>query len=205
MDLLTGIHRRHRPGRRDLRAPGYQVPFAEQVRRTAGVPTSAVALILDAGEAEEIVAAGRADAVVIGREMLRDPHRAHHAAEALAAGPRRPDQYGYALARRPARVCPPTGPPGRPGHPRCAPLPAPGILRLRLAEAAYAQYRADMTSFARRLARVEASLTPAPGILPLREWAGGPGPGNPTKGGAGPRRAGVPAPVIPNGPSSSVC
>ncbi|MEU4175781.1 NADH:flavin oxidoreductase/NADH oxidase [Streptomyces sp. NPDC026589] len=84
--------------------PGYQVPLAEQVRRTAGIPTSAVGLILDAGQAEEIVAAGRADAVMIGREMLRDPHWAHHAAEALAAGPRWPDQYGYALARRPAQV-----------------------------------------------------------------------------------------------------
>ncbi|MFD4238908.1 NADH:flavin oxidoreductase/NADH oxidase [Streptomyces sp. NPDC058542] len=84
--------------------PGYQVPFAEQARRTAGIPTSAVGLILDAAQAEEIVATGRADAVMIGREMLRDPHWAHHAAEALAAGPRWPDQYGYALARRPAKV-----------------------------------------------------------------------------------------------------
>ncbi|MFH9296513.1 NADH:flavin oxidoreductase/NADH oxidase [Streptomyces sp. NPDC017520] len=84
--------------------PGYQVPFADQVRRTTGVPTSAVGLILDADQAEEIVATGRADAVMIGREMLRDPHWAHHAAEALAAGPRWPEQYGYALARRPAKV-----------------------------------------------------------------------------------------------------
>ncbi|MEV1089922.1 NADH:flavin oxidoreductase/NADH oxidase [Streptomyces microflavus] len=80
--------------------PGYQVPFAEQVRRATGIPTSAVGLILEPAQAEEIVASGQADAVMLGRELLRDPHWAHHAAEALGAEPRWPDPYGYAVVRR---------------------------------------------------------------------------------------------------------
>ncbi|MFB8293857.1 NADH:flavin oxidoreductase/NADH oxidase [Streptomyces bacillaris] len=80
--------------------PGYQVPFAEQVRQATGTPTSAVGLILEPAQAEEIVASGQADAVMLGRQLLRDPHWAHHAAAALGAEPRWPDPYGYAVARR---------------------------------------------------------------------------------------------------------
>ena len=52
---------------------GFQVPFAEQVRREAGIPTMAVGLIVEAAQAEAIVAGGRADMVAIGRGALRDP------------------------------------------------------------------------------------------------------------------------------------
>jgi 2,4-dienoyl-CoA reductase-like NADH-dependent reductase (Old Yellow Enzyme family) len=55
-------------------APGYQVPFAEQVRASSGSPVSAVGLITGARQAEEIIASGKADAVMMAREMLRDPH-----------------------------------------------------------------------------------------------------------------------------------
>ena len=55
-------------------APGYQVPFAQQVRDEAKVPVSAVGLITLALQAEEIVSSGKADAVFMAREMLRDPH-----------------------------------------------------------------------------------------------------------------------------------
>ncbi len=55
-------------------APGYQVPFAERVRSEAGIATAAVGLITRPHHAEEIVASGRADLVLLGREMLRDPH-----------------------------------------------------------------------------------------------------------------------------------
>lgn len=55
-------------------APGYQVPFATQVRNEAGVEVSAVGLITQAQQAEEIVASGKADVVLMAREMLRDPH-----------------------------------------------------------------------------------------------------------------------------------
>lgn len=57
-----------------LAAPGYQVPLAAHVRRTAGVPVNAVGLISDGAQAEAILASGDADAVMAGREWLRDPH-----------------------------------------------------------------------------------------------------------------------------------
>ncbi|MDK1359415.1 NADH:flavin oxidoreductase/NADH oxidase [Arthrobacter sp. zg-Y1219] len=55
-------------------APGYQTGFAEHIRAAAGVPTAAVGLISTASEAEDILRAGRADAVLIARAALRDPH-----------------------------------------------------------------------------------------------------------------------------------
>ncbi len=63
--------------------PGYQVPFAEALRREAGIATAAVGLITAPAHADEIVRNGRADVVLLGREMLRDPHWALHAAQAL--------------------------------------------------------------------------------------------------------------------------
>ena len=56
--------------------PGYQVPFAETVRRQGKVPVNAVGLITEAAQAEKIVATGQADAVMMGREFMRDPHAA---------------------------------------------------------------------------------------------------------------------------------
>ena len=56
--------------------PGYQVPFAETVRREGAVLVNAVGLITEAEQAEAIVAEGRADAVMMGREFMRDPHAA---------------------------------------------------------------------------------------------------------------------------------
>jgi len=54
--------------------PGYQVPFAEAVRKEVGIPTIAVGLISTAELAEEILANGRADFVALGRELLRNPY-----------------------------------------------------------------------------------------------------------------------------------
>jgi 2,4-dienoyl-CoA reductase-like NADH-dependent reductase (Old Yellow Enzyme family) len=65
--------------------PGYQVPFAERVRREAGVATAAVGLIHSPDMAEEIVANGRADLVVLGRTLLHDPYWPLHAASVLKA------------------------------------------------------------------------------------------------------------------------
>jgi 2,4-dienoyl-CoA reductase-like NADH-dependent reductase (Old Yellow Enzyme family) len=62
------------PGVKVPAEPGYQVPFAERVRREAGVPSGAVGLITEAEQAEAIVADGRADLVLLGREFLRHPH-----------------------------------------------------------------------------------------------------------------------------------
>lgn len=63
--------------------PGYQVPFAERIRREAGIATGAVGLVLDAAQAERLVADGQADVVLLGRAMLRDPYFPQHAARAL--------------------------------------------------------------------------------------------------------------------------
>jgi 2,4-dienoyl-CoA reductase-like NADH-dependent reductase (Old Yellow Enzyme family) len=73
--------------------PGYQVPFAEAIRRESGIPTIAVGLITDARQAEEIVAAGKADMVALARAMLYDPRWAWHAAAALGEHVWAPEQY----------------------------------------------------------------------------------------------------------------
>ena len=73
--------------------PGFQVPFAEAVRREAGIATGAVGLITQADQAEKIVAESRADVVLLGREFLRDPYWPLHAARALGADFAWPAQY----------------------------------------------------------------------------------------------------------------
>jgi 2,4-dienoyl-CoA reductase-like NADH-dependent reductase (Old Yellow Enzyme family) len=65
--------------------PGYQVPFAARIRHEAGVATAAVGLITSAEQAEQILAAGQADLIVMARELLRDPYFPLHAAKALDA------------------------------------------------------------------------------------------------------------------------
>jgi 2,4-dienoyl-CoA reductase-like NADH-dependent reductase (Old Yellow Enzyme family) len=73
--------------------PGFQVPFAEAVRRGAGIATGAVGLISQADQAERIVADNRADVVLLGREFLRDPYWPLHAAKLLGADISGPAQY----------------------------------------------------------------------------------------------------------------
>nr|WP_218852065.1 NADH:flavin oxidoreductase/NADH oxidase [Nocardioides panaciterrulae] len=63
--------------------PGYQVRFARQVRAEASIPTGAVGLITEPKQAEEIVADGSADVVLLARALLRDPHWALRAAHEL--------------------------------------------------------------------------------------------------------------------------
>jgi 2,4-dienoyl-CoA reductase-like NADH-dependent reductase (Old Yellow Enzyme family) len=63
--------------------PGYQVPLAAQVREQSGVPTAAVGLITDPAQAAEIVASGRADAVMLARAALREPSWPQRAAHQL--------------------------------------------------------------------------------------------------------------------------
>jgi len=73
--------------------PGYQVPFAAAIRAEAWVATAAVGLITAPAQAEQILATGQADAVVLGRELLRDPYWPLHAAHALGADIPWPKQY----------------------------------------------------------------------------------------------------------------
>jgi 2,4-dienoyl-CoA reductase-like NADH-dependent reductase (Old Yellow Enzyme family) len=54
--------------------PGYQVPFARRVRQEAGMPSGAVGLITEPKQAEDVLADGSADVVLLARELMRDPH-----------------------------------------------------------------------------------------------------------------------------------
>lgn len=73
--------------------PGYQVPFAREIRRQAGIATGAVGLITEPQQADEIIRGGSADAVLLARELLRDPYWPLHAAKALGADVPWPSQY----------------------------------------------------------------------------------------------------------------
>jgi len=74
-------------------AAGYQVPFAERIRRDVGITTIAIGLITQAKHAESIVAEGKADMVALARGFLWDPHWGWHAARELGASVRIPSQY----------------------------------------------------------------------------------------------------------------
>ncbi|WP_433266308.1 NADH:flavin oxidoreductase/NADH oxidase [Actinosynnema sp. CS-041913] len=77
--------------------PGYQVPYAETVRRKADVPVGTVGMITEARQAEQIVADGSADLVLLARELLRDPYWPRHAARQLGAQVTPPKQYARAF------------------------------------------------------------------------------------------------------------
>ncbi|MEV7413930.1 NADH:flavin oxidoreductase/NADH oxidase [Streptomyces sp. NPDC089919] len=74
-------------------APGFQVPFATRVREEAGLPVAAVGLITEPEQAEKIIANGEADAVALGRELLRNPYWPRHAARELGGEVTTPVQY----------------------------------------------------------------------------------------------------------------
>jgi 2,4-dienoyl-CoA reductase-like NADH-dependent reductase (Old Yellow Enzyme family) len=76
--------------------PGYQVPFAAQIRREAEILTGSVGLITTPQQAEEILSSGQADAILMAREFLRDPYFGLHAAAALGDDAQYPKQYARA-------------------------------------------------------------------------------------------------------------
>ena len=80
--------------------PGYQTQFAEQIRREAGILTGAVGMITSAVQAEHILVNGQADAVIIAREMLRDPYWPLRAARELGQPISWPVQYLRAAPER---------------------------------------------------------------------------------------------------------
>ena len=89
--------------------PGYQVPFAAQVRAAVSIPVRAVGMIVDPQYAEDIIAAGKADMVALARALLDNPRWVWHAAERFGVKIDYPRQYarshpslwpGAALARR---------------------------------------------------------------------------------------------------------
>ena len=85
------------------RTPGYQVPYAERVRRDAGVATCAVGLITEAAHAEDILQKGQADLIAMARELMYNPNWPVHAARQLGVPDYLdllPDEYAWWLKRR---------------------------------------------------------------------------------------------------------
>lgn len=77
-------------------SPGYQIPFAQAIRKEADIATGAVGLVTRPEQAEEIVSTGQADAVLIARELLRNPHWPLFAARTLGTDIPWPNQYARA-------------------------------------------------------------------------------------------------------------
>ncbi len=78
----------------------YQVPLSRQIRHEAGIKTGAVGLITETKQANEIITAGDADLIFLGRELLREPYWALKAEHDLGEDPTWPTPYGYAVRRR---------------------------------------------------------------------------------------------------------
>ena len=76
--------------------PGYQVPFAEAIKKQTGILTGAVGIITAPQQAEEILANEQADVIIMAREFLRDPYLPLHAAKALDVDMSWPVQYDRA-------------------------------------------------------------------------------------------------------------
>jgi 2,4-dienoyl-CoA reductase-like NADH-dependent reductase (Old Yellow Enzyme family) len=73
--------------------PGYQTPFAAAIRQGAGIATGAVGMVTSPEQAEQIIATGQADAVLLARELLRNPYWPLVAAKKLGASVEWPNQY----------------------------------------------------------------------------------------------------------------
>jgi 2,4-dienoyl-CoA reductase-like NADH-dependent reductase (Old Yellow Enzyme family) len=92
-DYITASSGGTTPEQRIAVEPGYQVPFAERIRREAGVATMAVGLITEPRQAEAIVASGGADLIALGRGMIYNPRWPWHAAAELGEEAFYPPQY----------------------------------------------------------------------------------------------------------------
>ena len=100
VDLVDTSSGGNVPQQRICVGPGYQVPFARAIREGAGIPTGAVGLITEPAQAEQVLAEGSADAVLLARELLRDPHWPLRAAAELGADVDYwPPQYARARPR----------------------------------------------------------------------------------------------------------
>lgn len=85
------------PNAKVLAAPNFQVPFAAAIRDQVAIPTTAVGLITEPQQAEDILQKGAADAILIGREFLRDPYFALHAAQKMDGKATVPKPYQLAI------------------------------------------------------------------------------------------------------------
>ncbi|MGV9251873.1 NADH:flavin oxidoreductase/NADH oxidase [Streptomyces sp. NPDC003697] len=93
VDLLDVSTGGNASGVRIPTGPGYQVPFAARVKAETPMPVAAVGLITEAEQAEKIIANGESDAVLLGRELLRNPSWAQRAARELSGPVHVPHQY----------------------------------------------------------------------------------------------------------------
>lgn len=85
------------PLQKIILGPGYQVAFAQQIKKEVGVPTMAVGMITEPQQAQDIITSGQADMIALGRAILYDPRWPWHAAAALKAQVQGPSQYWRAL------------------------------------------------------------------------------------------------------------
>jgi len=99
VDLIDASSGGLTPQQRIEVGPGYQVPFAAQIRSDAGIATGAVGMITEPSQADDIIRSGQADLVLLAREMLRDPYWPLHAASILGADAAWPPQYERAKPR----------------------------------------------------------------------------------------------------------
>ncbi|MFE3598396.1 NADH:flavin oxidoreductase/NADH oxidase [Streptomyces sp. NPDC059142] len=97
VDLLDVSSGGNAAGARIPVTPGYQVPFAARVKAETRLPVAAVGLITEPEQAEKILSNGEADAVLLGRELLRDPSWARRAAGELGGTVHTPPQYHRAV------------------------------------------------------------------------------------------------------------
>jgi len=93
VDLIDVSSGGNHPDQKITVEPGYQVPFARRIREHAKLPTAAVGLITQPRQAEQILADEQADAVLLGRVLLREPSWPQRAARELGAELAWPPQY----------------------------------------------------------------------------------------------------------------
>ena len=100
VDLIDASSGHAKAGQTYEKYPGWQVRFAEAIRKQADVATAAVGMISAPAQAEMIIASEQADLILLGEGMLRDPYWAFHAAEALGEKRRlrMPPPYDYVIS-----------------------------------------------------------------------------------------------------------
>jgi len=93
VDLIDASSGGAVPGARIPLGPGYQVKFADAIRKQAGIATGAVGMITEPAQAETILMEEQADLIFLAREMLRDPYWPRRAAKSLGEKIKPPVQY----------------------------------------------------------------------------------------------------------------
>ena len=96
VDLVDCSSGGNSPGQKIPVGPMYQTPFAERIKKESGIMTGAVGLITTAQQAEDIIANGQADLILLARQVLREPYFPFHAAHDLGVDIPWPPQYDRA-------------------------------------------------------------------------------------------------------------